>query len=129
MKKSSKNFTDPTLENSLAYNPVKNNIYSFLENPDALKLRQTAKIASTDLVEYNSDKPIRGSLKNWRKTFPNALRANLSGRRDLTDSDFQYLVGIKYLDISYCSSISDAAFKYLEGIHTLNMSLLPGHGY
>ena len=89
---------------------------------------------------------VKGSLKDWRTSFPNARAINISGRHDLTDDHFVHLEGlttvimdrctgitdtafvhlkgVKHLDMSFCSQagITDAAFSHLKGIKTLNMA-------
>ena len=51
--------------------------------------------------------------------------ASLNGRRGrktpVVDADFVHFVGLKRLDMSYCTGITDAAFVHLKGIHTLDM--------
>lgn len=66
---------------------------------------------------------IVGPLVDWRKANSDAQVANVKGRMDLTDADFECFVGIKALDMSTCnqSTITDAAFVHLTGIHTLKM--------
>ena len=73
--------------------------------------------------DWNFGPPIVGSLADWRAAHPKALRANINGRRDLCDADFQHLVGIKALTMIDCDqpTITDAAYAYLNGIHTLRM--------
>ena len=67
--------------------------------------------------------PIEGPLGAWRAANPDALVANVWGRRDLVDADFVQLAGIKALNMSLCSNpgLTDAAFVHLRGLHTLWM--------
>ena len=37
----------------------------------------------------------------------------------ITDAAFEYLKGIKMLNMSSCAQLTDAAFEHLKGIHTL----------
>lgn len=66
---------------------------------------------------------ISGDVGAWRRKNPRAVVANVTGRTDLVDADFEHLRGLKALDMSYCDqpSITDAAFKMLAGVYTLNM--------
>jgi hypothetical protein len=59
---------------------------------------------------------IQRSLAHWRKCNPTTLVANICGRRDLEDSDFAHLQGIKALNLDSCnqSSITDKAFESLK---------------
>ena len=83
--------------------------------------------------------PITGPLSVWRRRFPKAKFANISGRRDLTDDDFKYLEGLEYLNMENCaryvrrrptangtrrreSKITDKAFIHLSSLKILNMS-------
>lgn len=61
-------------------------------------------------------------LKIWREAYPNAISANIKGRTDITDDDFQYLKGIKYLNMESCYTITDAGFVHLNGIEELIMN-------
>lgn len=45
---------------------------------------------------------IEGPLDAWRSDHPDALVANVSRRKDLTDADFAHLAGIKALDMTMC---------------------------
>ncbi len=67
---------------------------------------------------------IEGPLSAWRAAHPHALVANVSGRKDLVDTDFACLRGVRALSMFGCSqpTITDAAFECLTGIHTLDMS-------
>jgi hypothetical protein len=67
------------------------------------------------------------SLKMWREAYPNATSANIKGRTDITDDDFQYLKGIKYLNMELCDKITDAAFVHLNGIEELIMNFCRQH--
>jgi len=90
------------------------------------RVRAVSSGINQAVADFNSediDTPIKGSLADWRAFFPNAIVANISGRRDLTDADFVHLRGIHTLNMRGCNqeSITDAAFEHLRGIHTLNM--------
>ena len=101
-------------------------ILSFLNAQTASALRGTSAFARNSVTEgYLGSKEvvIRGPIAQWRAANPNAIYANISGRKDLTDEDFVYLRGVKYLNMSRCdqASITDNAFAHLRGIHTLYM--------
>ena len=72
---------------------------------------------------------IRGNVGGWRRSFPRATKANISGdvyprqRNAIVDADFVHFEGIRTLNMSYCdqAGITDAAFVHLMGIHTLHM--------
>jgi hypothetical protein len=101
-------------------------ILGFLNMKDANALRATCKEAEENVANFqwnDIDTHIKGSIASWIRCFPNALAANIWGRKDLCDSHFQDLCGIHKLNMSHCnqSTITDAAFVHLFGIHTLNM--------
>lgn len=63
------------------------------------------------------------ALITWRKCFPRARGANLSGSAFLLDEHVEkYLKGAKSLDISACEHLTDACFVHLRGIKKLVMS-------
>ena len=74
---------------------------------------------------------IRGSIAQWRACFPRARGANvgqlgglnLSGRLTaVVDGDFVHFVGLRALNMSWCTQVRDAAFVHIRGIQTLDMS-------
>ena len=71
--------------------------------------------------DYGFGPSIVGPLAVWRAAHAEALVTNV--RADLTDADFVHLVGIKALDMRYCTNpgLTDAAFVHLRGLHTLVM--------
>jgi len=78
----------------------------------------------TELIKDDEIIPvITGSLEKWKSSYPNAIVANISGRKDLCDDDFVYLIGIKVLIMNDCNqeSITDKAFENLKGIYCLKM--------
>ena len=102
-------------------------ITGFLNPRNKARLREVSAVAHDVGMEHDrgsKELVIKGSLRAWRAAVPNARYANISGRKDITDDDFQYLEGLEYLNMSHCSqeTITDAAFVHLRGIHTLNMS-------
>ncbi len=66
---------------------------------------------------------IRGSLAAWRRCFPRAQCANVSGRRaaPLADGDFVHFQGLRRLNVAGWRGITDAAFLHLRGLRALNM--------
>ena len=74
--------------------------------------------------EWGFGPPIVGPLAAWRAANPGALVANVWRRFDLVDADVVHLVGIKALQMSFCTNpgLTDAAFMHLHGLHTLWMS-------
>ena len=75
---------------------------------------------SYDKVEFGP--PIKTSLQVWRTENPNAIRADISNRKDIKDEDFVYLQGIKVLNMRGCINVTDKAFVNLVGIHALYMN-------
>ena len=67
---------------------------------------------------------IRGPLGSWRRSHPNALVANISGRLDLKDSDLKHLKGVPYVCMSGCTGLSDAALAFLVGGDALAPELI-----
>ena len=112
----------------------KRSIMSFLKQEEALSLRAASRACCEAVAEhawsdYEHDpyaqtrsSHIKGSLALWRRCFPRATAANVSGRRDLTDADFVDLRGIRKLNMRFCKLVTDAGLEYLSGIHTLYMS-------
>jgi hypothetical protein len=63
------------------------------------------------------------ALATWRRCFPKARGANLSGSAFLRDEHIErFLKGAKSLDISACEHLTDACFVHLRGIKKLVMS-------
>jgi hypothetical protein len=101
-------------------------LLSFLDYEDACRLREACKELHEmvrDCVAWHrlrrqqwphslrmQDRPphstagelIVGSQASWRSANPQALRANVFGRRGLLDADFVHLRGIKVLDLRSC---------------------------
>jgi len=78
----------------------------------------------TELIKDDEIIPvITGSLEKWRTSYPSAIIANISNRKDICDIDFIYLKGIKVLIMNDCNqeSITDKAFENLVGIECLKM--------
>jgi hypothetical protein len=74
---------------------------------------------------------IKGSVAGWRTCIPRARWANVGGydehinnkgrRTQVMDADFAHFVGLRRLNMMWCSSITDAGLVHLKGIHTLDM--------
>ena len=98
---------------------------------EATVLRLVCKEFKDTVAEFpwrDMDTVIHGSVAAWRACFPKARRANINqevwrqGRRKpATDTDFHYLEGLEWLDMTSCTSVTDAAFVHLKGITTLLM--------
>lgn len=128
--------------------PPQSSVMSFLRQEEALPLR-SASVACRDVVaahvwgaEYGGSSRIMGSLASWRRCFPNATWACVSGAREsdefahlsgviglditdsvwITDAYLAHLTGITALHMAGCVQITDAGLAHLTGIHTLNMS-------
>jgi len=100
-------------------------IMQFLDNESQMALRNVNRGSRETVQQYTKGYPlevIRGSLEEWRRAYPRATVANISGRRDLRDADFVHLRGIRWVNMTGCKSITDAAFVHLRGIKVLNMS-------
>jgi hypothetical protein len=98
---------------------------------EATVLRLVCKEFKATVAEFpwrDVDTVIHGSVAAWRACFPMARSANINqevwrqGRRTpILDSDFEYLRGLEWLDMTQCTSVTDAAFVHLRGISTLLM--------
>jgi len=75
--------------------------------------------------KFDFGEKIKGSLEQWRVINPDALVANVSGRKELTEKDLSTLAGVRALDLSGCdlSGVSDEAFAPFKGkhLHTLDV--------
>ena len=98
-------------------------IINNLSLKDLIKLRTTNKVYQELVKNYNSYDNVRisGSLKYWKKSFPNLKYANISRRKDISDQDFQYLDNIEKLDMNLCYQITYKGFNYLSKIKDLNL--------
>ena len=125
---------DPVSPDSILSH-VKGALLPFFTTRDANSLRLVCHEFLEDVTDHqweDKDTVIRGDVGKWRKCFPRARAANVGennqyynpqGRRTpVTDLDFVHFVGVLYLNISFCTSITDAAFIHLQGIQCLRMS-------
>ena len=114
-------------------------ILSMLDTRDANALRLVCNEFKNAVswFHWRDEKTvIRGSVKSWRACFPRAVWANIGeyyvngnteGRRThVKNKDFQYLVGLEKLDMSYCERVTNDSFAHLLGIHSLNMTWCAG---
>ena len=112
-----------------------------LNTKDATRLRSVNRelryaVAAYPWYDKTTRIPMRfdgngSNVARWRACFPHARAANISNNQFLCDEDFQYLHGLKWLDIGFGTSfaspnyrtrrLSDAAFAHLEGLGTLRM--------
>ena len=114
-------------------------LFPFISTEDAARgLRLTCRElrqAVTDFPWEDMGTVIRGSIALWRGCFPRARGANVghrggnkplqnpTGRRTpVVDADFVHFVGLRALNMSWCTQVTDAAFEHLKGIQELNMS-------
>ena len=72
---------------------------------------------------YGFGPRIEGPLAAWRAANPGALVANVSFRHDLADADFKHLVGVRAVDMRWCThpGLTDAGLACLRGAHTVWM--------
>jgi hypothetical protein len=99
---------------------------------EATTLRQLCREFKSTVADFpweDERTVILGSVGAWRTCFPRARWANVNGyfgdggrRTPVVDADFVHFVGLRRLDMRWCTSITDAAFVHLKGIHTLYMS-------
>jgi hypothetical protein len=98
---------------------------------EATTLRQLCREFKSTVADFpweDERTVIVGSVAAWRACFPRARWANVKerwnrGRRTpVEDADFVHFVGLRRLNMTWCTSITDAAFVHLKGIHTLDMS-------
>ena len=114
-------------------------LFPFISTEDAARgLRLTCrelKQAVTDFPWEDVRTVIKGKIALWRACFPRARGANVgqrggnarwqnpNGRRTpVVDADFVHFVGLRALNMSWCTQVTDAAFEHLKGIQELNMS-------
>jgi hypothetical protein len=107
-------------------------LFSFLTMKDSNKLRGQCVECRDAIMAFEWMDPlsrITGNLKAWRAAFPLARVVNVSGRYNITDTDFVHIRGdarvrLHTVNIGRCRNlrITDAAFVHLRGIHTLDMS-------
>jgi hypothetical protein len=108
----------------------------FFSTRDACALRLVCREFLAAVTEHpweDSKTAIKGSIADWRASFPKALCANVAQgywkfimelrNTPVLDADFVHLQGLRELNMSGCTSVTDAAFAHLRGINTLNMSL------
>jgi hypothetical protein len=101
------------------------------DTKEATTLRQLCREFKSTVADFpweDERTVIVGSVAAWRACFPRARWANVNGyfgeggrRAPVVDADFVHFVGLRRLDMSWCTSITDAAFVHLKGIHTLDM--------
>ena len=85
--------------------------------------------AVRDYQWEDSKTVIKGSIGAWRGSFPRARCANVRKeawvpgcrRAPVVDADLVHFVGLRVLNMSYCTQLTDAAFVHLRGIDTLVM--------
>jgi hypothetical protein len=105
-----------------------------LTTKEATTLRQLCREFKSTVADFpweDEETIIMGSVAAWRACFPRAKWANVTqspwteGHRRIpvVDADFVHFVGLRRLDMRWCSSITDAAFVHLKGIHTLEMGV------
>ena len=70
-------------------------------------------------LKYEDFVHLRGIKHLSLRNFP--ILVSRFGKMSFPDESFEYIRGIKSLDISYCTQLTDRAFTYLKGIHTLDM--------
>ena len=65
-------------------------IINYFSIKDLIKIRTTNKCNQELVKIYNSNDTTRisGSLKYWKKSFPNLKYADISRRKDISDQDF-----------------------------------------
>ena len=113
-------------------------LFPFISTEDAARgLRLTCrelKQAVADFPWEDMGTVIHGSIAQWRACFPRARGANAgqcspsgatnsNGRLTaVVDGDFVHFVGLRALNMSWCTQVTDAAFEHLKGIQELNMS-------
>ncbi len=79
------------------------------------------KQAVADSIWADLTTRITGSVANWSLSFPRAVAANLSGRHDLTETDFlRHFTRLRELVLNGCRSpcVLDGAFaRHCNLIH------------
>ncbi len=117
-------------------------LLSFLDYIDACRLREVCQELHEmvrDCVAWHrqckqqwpppaqAGEPIKwGRLASWRSANPQALRANLGGRKVLVDADFVHLRGKKVLNMSGCSQPRVTGLQAPQGHpHTVGDVLPP----
>jgi hypothetical protein len=104
-------------------------VFGFLTTREANALRlvnHECREAVAAARWHDAETRITGSLAAWRACFPGALAANVDGRRDLRDADFEHLAGVKVLNMGYCTGITGAGLAHLAGIRELNATFCRG---
>ena len=106
-------------------------IINNLSLKDLIRLRTTNKDNVEYVKCYDNDDIVRikGSLKNWKKSFPNMTSINISRRTDLNDDDFIHFDNTQILRMNLCDQISITAhtFRYLSNIKDLDLQGCCGH--
>jgi hypothetical protein len=106
-------------------------IINYCSIKDLINLRTTNKENVEMVKNYNNYNmtQIKGSLKNWKKSFPNMKAANISRRTDIKNEDFEYLENVEIVKMILCSqkSITDNTFSYLKNIKELDLQGCCGH--
>ena len=113
--------------------PIRAALFPFFDTREACSLRGVChelKQAVADFPWEDMDTVIRGGIAQWRACFPAARGVNVR-MYDLhdgpvrgtavVDGDFVHFVGLRALNMSWCSEVTDAAFVHLRGIERLNM--------
>ena len=104
-------------------------VFGFLTTREARALRLVSHECREAVAAarwHDAGTLIGGSLKAWRACFPGAVAANVGWRWDVTDADFEHLVGVKVVAMWNCAGITDTGLAHLRGIHTLDMSHCTG---
>ena len=110
------------------YSNLNNDVIQIIINnlslKDLIKLRLTNK-KNIEIVKYYNQYdmiPIKGSLKDWKKSFPNAKSADISKKYDIIDNDFQYLNNLDILIMySFYKNLNDTIFYSLLNLKELHI--------
>jgi hypothetical protein len=116
--------------------PIRAALFPFFDTREACSLRgvcHEVKQAVADFPWEDMGTVIRGSVALWRACFPRARGANVgqrgqwgenpNGRRTaVVDAAFVHFVGLRALNMSWCTQVRDAAFVHIRGILELNMT-------
>jgi hypothetical protein len=117
--------------------PTRAALFHFLDTREACSLRGVCnelKQAVADFTWEDMGTVIKGFIAQWRACFPRARGANVGQRgwgrwenpngrlTAVVDGDFVHFVGLRVLNITWCTQVTDAAFVHLRGIERLNMS-------
>jgi Leucine-rich repeat (LRR) protein len=108
-------------------------IINYCSIKDLIRLRTTNK-ENVEMVKYYNGYTmvqIKGSLKYWKKSFPNMKTANIDRRTDIKNEDFQYLENVEVISMILCKqqSITCHTFQYLKNIKDLDLQGCCGHWY